>query len=469
MTPLMKDVQAVVMMGGVGSRLGDIVASCPKPLLPVGKSMPKLAVIPEPWKGNSGSADEGFELCKLKEIPFFEYELRLLITAGFRKFLFCTGYLSNEIEDYFGNGEKFEIDIKYQRDQAADGESKLLGTGGALRHAYPLLEEDFLLVYADSFMDIDYREVVYRYFEAKKEGALSLMTLLHNGGQFDRSNVIYRDGRLILYDKENVSSDMDHIDYGVSMFSRSVLEGHEDGERFDLALIQHELSLEGKLEGLVVDRRFYEIGRPGPYREFREYAAKRFEEPVKAAFLDRDGVLNEIVYNDDTELLDSPLHPGELKLIEGAAEAVARLKDAGYYVFVVTNQPAAAKGKTSLENLFDINKKLKELIPGIDDIFVCFHHPKGSEYSRERRLIGECACRKPKTGLIDEAVSKYAVDMAASFMAGDSYTDMICAKKAGLKTVFIGDLKCDICAKLEYSKPDIVAPDLARAVDRILA
>lgn len=486
MTPLMKDVQVVVMMGGVGSRLGDIVADCPKPMLPAGKGLPGLAVMrdnesvgaagstsggtEEKSTGeNAGFAGENNELCKSDEVPFFEYELRLLIVAGFRKFLFCTGYLSTEIEDYFGGGEKFGVDIKYQKDTSEEGKTKLLGTGGALRHAYPRLEEDFLLVYADSFMDIDYREVVYRYFEAKKDGALSLMTLLHNGGRFDRSNVLYRDGNLILYDKENISSDMDHIDYGVNMFSRSVLEGHEDGEKFDLSVIQHELSLEGKLKGLVVDRRFYEIGRPEPYREFIDYASGRFEEPVKAAFLDRDGVLNEIVYNDDTELLDSPMTPDELRLIDGAAEAVARLKDAGYYVFIVTNQPAAAKGKTSLGNIFDINKKLKTLIPGIDDIFVCFHHPKGSEYSRERGLIGECACRKPKTGLINEAVSKYAVDMGASFMAGDSYTDMICARTAGLKSVFIGDLKCDICARLEYIKPDIVALDLARAVDRILA
>ena len=316
MMPRMEDVQVVVMMGGVGSRLGDIVAACPKPMLPVG------------------------------EKPFFEYELRLLVSAGFRNFLFCTGYLSSEIEDYFGTGEKFGVNIKYQRDsEDAEGRAVLLGTGGALRHAYPLLEDDFMLVYADSFMDIDYREVVYRYFASKERGMLSLMTLLHNGGRFDASNVVYKDGRLVLYDKEKPSPDMEYIDYGVNMFSRSVLDDHEDGERFDLSVIQHELSEKGRLEGLTVTKRFYEIGRPEPYREFTEYAAGRFLKPGKAAFLDRDGVINEIVYNEDTELLDSPMTPEELVLIDGAKEAVSRLKSAGYYVFVVTNQPAAAKGK----------------------------------------------------------------------------------------------------------------------------
>ena len=459
----MKDIQVVVMMGGAGSRLGDIVASCPKPLLPVGEGLPAFRA------GKPGEEDKTSDLCKQDQIPFFEYELRLLIVAGFRRFLFCTGYLSNEIEDYFGDGEKFGVDITYQKDsQDEDGNAVLLGTGGALRHAYPKLDEDFLLVYADSFMDIDYREAVYRYFEAKKEGAQSLMTLLHNGGRFDKSNVVYRDGRLKLYDKEQPTAEMDYIDYGVSMFTRSVLDDFADSEKFDLSVIQHRLSLEGRLHGLEVSRRFYEIGRPDPYREFISYAKERFERPKRAAFLDRDGVMNEIVYNEDTELLDSPMNPGELRLLPGAGEAVARLKEAGYYVFIVTNQPAAAKGKTSLGELFDINKRLKELVPGIDDVFVCFHHPKGSEYSRERNLIGECACRKPKTGLIDEACSKYAVDTENSFMAGDSFTDMVCGRKAGLKTVFIGDYKCDVCARLEYNKPDITAPDLLKAVGQIL-
>lgn len=430
MMPHMEDIQVVVMMGGVGSRLGSIVADCPKPLLPVGSR------------------------------PFFEYELILLKAAGLRRFLFCTGYLSSEIEDHFGSGERFGVSIEYQRDSVnEDGEAALLGTGGALRHAYPRLDEDFMLVYADSFMDIDYREVVYRYFDAKRNGALSLMTLLKNGGRFDKSNVIYTDS-LKLYDKMNATPDMDYIDYGVNMFSRSVLDGYNDGDRFDLSYIQHALSLKGALEGLVVRKRFYEIGRPEPYREFIAYAGDRFDIPKKAAFLDRDGVLNEIVYNEDAEQLDSPLKISELKLLPGAAEAVRRLKADGYYVFVVTNQPAAAKGKTSLGTLWDINKRLLELIPDIDDVFMCPHHPKGDSRSREKELIGPCKCRKPGTGMIDEACARYAIDRDSSFMAGDSYTDIECGRRAGLKTVFIGDYKCDICARLEYNKPDAVYKSL---------
>ncbi len=436
----MDDMQVVVMMGGLGTRLGEITATCPKPLLPV------------------------------NDRPFFEYELRLLILAGFRRFLFCTGYLSEEIEEHFGDGADYGISIDYSRDsdgKEADNEpKKLLGTGGALRKAYDKLEDDFMLVYADSFMDIDYREVVWRYRMAKKEGALSLMTLLENNGRYDSSNVIYNDGKIELYDKKP-DDRMKYIDYGVNVFAKEVLKDRKEGEAFDLSEIQHGLSIEGKLAGLVVKRRFYEIGRPDSYREFIDYARDRFDVKHKAAFLDRDGVLNEIVFNEDTEQLDSPLKVSELKLLDGAAEAVKTLKDAGYYVFIITNQPAAAKGKTSLGELWDINKELCKLIPEIDEVFMCPHHPKGSERSTEKDLICKCGCRKPETGLIKEASEKYACDMEASFMAGDSYTDIQCAQAAGLKSVFIGDLKCDVCARLSYRKPDITAGSLKEAV-RIL-
>ena len=251
------------------------------------------------------------------------------------------------------------------------------------------------------------------------------------------------------------------------MFSRSVLNGFNEGEKFDLSLIQHSLSLEGSLAGLVVRKRFYEIGRPDSYKEFISYVSDRFGSPKKAAFLDRDGVLNEIVFNEDTELLDSPMDIQELKLLPGAAEAVKILKEEGYLVFIITNQPAAAKGKTSLGKLFDINKKLTELIPEIDDVFMCPHHPEGDKVRGLKTLIKSCGCRKPKSGLIEEACSKYAVDRSESFMAGDSFTDVQCGRAAALKTVFIGSYKCDICARLEYDKPDHIFKSLIEAAEAI--
>ena len=105
----------------------------------------------------------------------------------------------------------------------------------------------------------------------------------------------------------------------------------------------------------IVNNRFYEIGRPESLNEFKEYIKHRFYEAHPAVFLDRDGVINEIVFNEDTEQLDSPMNVSEFRYLPFVEEALDMIGRKGYYIFVVTNQPAAAKGKTTLEKLYDIN------------------------------------------------------------------------------------------------------------------
>ena len=432
-----ENIQAVVMMGGLGTRLKEFTADCPKPLVDVNGR------------------------------PFFDYEFDLLRQAGFRKFVFCAGYRADMIEAHYGDGSKYGVKIEYVLDDQGP-EAKLLGTGGAIRKALPVLEEDFMVTYADSFMDIDYNEVIYRYAVSKAGGARSLMTLYHNFGKYDTSNVIFEDGHLVLYDKKNLSDRMQFIDYGVSMFERSLFEEYKAGEKFDLAVIQHELSVGGRLEGLVVSKRFYEIGSPDSYREFTAYAHERFDVPHRAVFLDRDGTINEIVYIDETEQLDSPMEVSQLKLIDGAADAVRALKAAGYLVFIVTNQPSAAKGKTTLGRLYDINHELLRLCGDcIDDIFMCPHYGTEQPHTKEKFLIKKCDCRKPLPGLIKQAMQKYDIDASASWMVGDSFTDVQCGRAAGVKTAFVGNFKCDVCSRLDFSRPDMIVSSVAEFAMKI--
>lgn len=433
-----ENIQVVVMMGGLGTRLKEYTADCPKPLVDV-----------------NGRA-------------FFDYEFSLLLQAGFRKFLFCVGYRADMIMDHYGDGSEYGVRIDYSVDDIGP-ESKLLGTGGAIRKALDILDRDFMVTYADSFMDIDYGEVIYRYACAKASGCRSLMTLFHNFGKYDTSNVIYENGRLVLYDKKNLSDRMQYIDYGISMFERSLFEEYPEGVRFDLAEIQTGLSARGELEGLIVNKRFYEIGSPDSYKAFIDYAHERFDVPRKAVFLDRDGVINEIAYNEETEQLDSPLDVSQFVMIKDAADAIKRIRDNGYYVFVVTNQPAAAKGKTTLKKLYEINNELRRQLAGagtsVDDIFMCAHYPEEQPHTRERFLIKKCSCRKPEPGLIEMASGKYKIDRKASFMVGDSFTDILCGRAAGVKTVFVGNYKCDACARLGYDKPDSIVSSLKEFAD----
>lgn len=422
-------VQVVVLMGGLGTRLKNFTKECPKSLV---------------------------EVCGK---PFFDYQLDLLTAWGFKKFVFLVGYKSDMIEEHFGDGSSRGISITY----SYDGE-KLLGTGGAVRRALDLLEDDFLLIYGDSFMDIDYAETLYRYERGKAAGARALMSVLGNNDRFDKSNVVMKDGAIALYDKHNTTPEMDHIDYGVCMYERSLFESYPEDTAFDIAQILHELSVKGQLAAQKVTKRFYEIGSPESLAEFSGYVTHRFLESHPAVFVDRDGVINKIVWNEDIEQLDSPMKVREFEFLPDTAEALKTIKEKGYYIFIVTNQPGAAKGKTDLATLYDINTYMIDTLSkegvDIDDIFMCPHYPKELPQTKEKFLIKKCGCRKPEPGLIYRAMRKYELDMSSSFMIGDSCTDVTAGSAVGLSTIFIGDLKCDLCKKLGDISPDYIAKDL---------
>ncbi len=426
------DVQVVVLMGGLGTRLKDHTKNCPKSLV---------------------------DVCGR---PFFDHQLDLLCAWGFKKFVFLIGYRADMIEEHFKDGSDRGISITY----SYDGE-KLLGTGGAVRRAMPYLEDDFLLIYGDSFMDIDYAETLYRYQRGKESGARALMTVLRNNNRLDKSNVVMKDGELVLYDKHEPTPDMEYIDYGVCMYERSLFEGFAEDEAFDISTIQHDLSVKGRMVAQIVTKRFYEIGSPESLAEFTAYVTKRFNEEHPAVFVDRDGVINEIVFNEDTELLDSPLNVSQFKFLPGVTEALRMFKEKGYYTFIVTNQPAAAKGKTTLAKLYDINTHMADALAAegveIDDMFMCPHYPKELPATKEKFLIKKCNCRKPEPGLIYRAMRKYSIDMSSSFMIGDSCTDVVAGSAVGLSTIFIGDLKCDVCKKIGDLSPTYIASDLLEA------
>lgn len=426
------DMQVVVLMGGLGTRLKEYTKECPKPLVEV----------------------EGR--------PFFDYSLKLLIHHGFRKFLFLIGYRAEMIEEYYGDGSSLGISITY----CYDGK-ELLGTGGAVRRAYDLLEDDFLLMYGDSFMDIDYEETLYRYFEGKSRGMQALMTVLKNGNRFDKSNVIMDGTEIKLYDKINMTPEMDYIDYGVCVYEKKLFDDFEPDVKFDIAILQNRLSLDKKIAAHIVTKRFYEIGSPESLNEFREYVKHRFNEKHPAVFLDRDGVLNEIVFNDDIEQMDSPQKLSEFKQFPEAADAIRKIKEKGYYVFLATNQPGAAKGKSKLKTLYDINTKFCEQLSeqgiDIDGVFMCPHYPKMSEKTTEKFLIKTCDCRKPKPGLLLEPKDIYNIDYESSYMIGDSFTDIVAGQAAGVKTIFIGELKCDACKKLCDIEPDQIVHNVLEA------
>jgi NDP-sugar pyrophosphorylase family protein len=187
--------------------------------------------------------------------PFIAHQLRLLVRAGFRSVVLLCGYLGDQLQSFVQDGSQFGCEVRF----SFDGQD-LLGTGGAVRRALPLLGREFMLTYGDSYCPTNYFRI-YEAFRAFSKPAL--MTIFHNENRWDTSNVDYRDQRIVRYDKTARDASMEYIDYGVSAFKAEVFEEDEDGQAFDLSSIQKNLVERGQLAGLEVFERFYEIGKAG--------------------------------------------------------------------------------------------------------------------------------------------------------------------------------------------------------------
>lgn len=184
--------------------------------------------------------------------PFIEHQVELLVSQQVSEIVLCVGHLGEMIEKHLGDGSRLGARISYSR----DGE-RLMGTGGALRNALPLLGEEFFVLYGDSYLPTDFAAVESAYRVSGKRG---LMTVFRNEGEWDRSNMIFEEGVILKYDKKYPSPQMKHIDYGLEILQRNVFENIPPEGAFDLAEFLHDLVADGQIVGYEVHERFYEIG-----------------------------------------------------------------------------------------------------------------------------------------------------------------------------------------------------------------
>jgi NDP-sugar pyrophosphorylase family protein len=228
-----RDVPVAILAGGLATRLGSLTGTTPKALIDVAGR------------------------------PFVDHQLSLLHRHGIRRVVFCVGHLGEQIEAHLGDGADLGLTISY----SYDGD-QLRGTAGAVRRALAELRDAFWVMYGDSYMDIDYAAVLA---EFERRRAHALMTVIRNDNQWDKSNAEYRDGRLIAYNKRQQTPEMRHIDYGVALLSRDVMERVPAGEPYDLADLYRDLVAEGTMIGYEVTERFYEIGSPAGLEETRQH------------------------------------------------------------------------------------------------------------------------------------------------------------------------------------------------------
>jgi len=242
-----------ILAGGLATRMRPLTETVPKSLLPV--------------------AGE----------PFVAHQLRQLRRQGVDRVVLCVGHLGEQVAAFVGDGGRFGLDVRMSFDGPA-----LLGTGGALKRAAPLLGDAFFVLYGDSWLDVAYAPVAAAFRAA---GLPALMTVFRNEGQWDTSNVVFRDGRIECYDKVRKRPDMAHIDYGLGIVTAAAVAAQPDA--FDLAALYHDLAARGCLAGFEAFRRFYEIGTPAGLadteRHLKElcmptsYTAKYYEEVVAVA------------------------------------------------------------------------------------------------------------------------------------------------------------------------------------------
>jgi NDP-sugar pyrophosphorylase family protein len=216
-------IPVAILAGGLATRLRPVTEKIPKSLVPVAGR------------------------------PFLAHQLEMLHARGIRRVVLCIGFLGEMIQRDFGN-EASGIRLEYSFDGP-----KLLGTGGAIKRALPKLGSEFFILYGDSYLPVEYVPIAEAFHRSGKPG---LMTVYRNEGKYDASNVVFRDGEIVVYDKKAKLPEMRHIDYGLSLFKASVFDGYAPDRAFDLAEVMGKLVREKQLAGYEVPERFYEMGSP---------------------------------------------------------------------------------------------------------------------------------------------------------------------------------------------------------------
>jgi len=191
---------------------------------------------------------------------------------------------------------------------------------------------------------------------------------------------------------------------------------------------------------------------------------------MKAVFLDRDGVINELVYYPEQGIIDSPFTVEQFRLLPGVSEAIKEFRDMDYKVILVSNQPGIAKGHMFEETFEKITRNMKQELAkkgvSLDGEYYCFHHPE----AKIERLKANCECRKPKPGLLLQAAKDMDIDLSQSWMIGDGLTDIEAGKSAGTRTILVGRMKCELCHVMdeEDTRPDAITSNLEEAAQFIL-
>ncbi len=373
--------QAVCLVGGRGTRLGTLTDSTPKPLLPVGGR------------------------------PFLDYLVHEARRFGLARLSLLTGYKSDEIEQRYA-GQRFgQLEVEVVAEPAP------AGTAGALLNARDRLDETFFLLNGDSYFDFNWLALATTAGHADWTMHAALATGIA-GSRYGRVHL--SDGRVRGFQAEGASSEP--INAGIYLVRRRLLQEINSIPCSLEREIMPLLAQRGQLLGTAARGSFIDIGIPADFERAQELLPSFMHRP--AAFLDRDGILNRD---------DGYVHrPEQIVWVDGAIEAVRRLNEAGFYVFVITNQGGVAHGYYEEQHVHDLHAWMQQEMQRhgahIDAFEHCPFHPDGvvAHYSQESEY------RKPQPGMILKLQREWTTDPSRSFVVGDRDSDVQAAIAAGI-------------------------------------
>ncbi|MFC1917399.1 HAD-IIIA family hydrolase [Chloroflexota bacterium] len=374
--------QAVILAGGIGSRLRPLTNAVPKPMVLVNNR------------------------------PFLEYLIDMLKENGISEIVLLLGYLPEKITGHFGDGSNFGIGIKYSIGQVSDK------TGTRIKKAEHLLDDYFLLMYGDNCWPLNLEKLLEFY---TRHEVLASVTIYANKDGITRNNVLVNDdGYVLKYDKTRKDNNLNGVEIGFFIMNKKTLELMPSRNFSFEEVILPGLIARRQLGGYQTDHRYYSISTPEKLK-----LTEKFLEPKKVVFLDRDGVINR-----KPPRAEYVKRWEEFEFLPEATQALRLLTQNGYDICMVTNQAGIARGVMSEQDLKDIHEELgKELEKHDAKISAIYYCPHGWDDG--------CECRKPKPGLLYQAARDHNLDLTKTIFIGDDERDMQAGTAAGCKTILV--------------------------------
>jgi len=429
--------QAVILAGGFGSRLADVL----DPALP--KSMAPLL-----------------------GVPLLEHLVKQLRSQDIVDILLLVHHRAEAIRNHFGDGINFSVNISYIE------ETSPRGTAGALVDALPYLKDEFLVIYGDTLIDLDLQRMLA--FHKNKCAQLTLFA--HPNDHPHDSDLLEVDNNWRVtsirpYPHDEGSEYRNLVNAALYIMQRDLLMGAWPKGVFDIA--KHALPKWLDAKKLVYayrgDGYIKDMGTPERLAKVEAdlnngtVHRKSGRTPRIAVFLDRDGTLNvEKGYI---------RHPDELELFPGVGPAIRSLNLAGILAIIITNQPVIARGDASFDDVAAIHLRLETLLANdgayVDAIFYCPHHPHKGYQGERPELKINCNCRKPLSGLVYQACDMFSILRSDSWLIGDSGRDLECALNSGLRPVLVqtGAAGLDFSTNVQ---PVLTAADVTVAIAELL-